>query len=175
MDARLEFNNNREIEIELERLRDAGYGPGTLRLMQNIGRYMKTSTQLRFRRQMDPEGRRWIPSQPAIERGGQTLRDTNRLFRSITWRAGLNYAEAGTNVVYAKPHQFGVAKIVNVREHTRMGRRGFGDGAASVKRFTVRAHTRPMLMHQRAFLGFSIFDRSQILGMIRQHLQTRGK
>ncbi len=49
-----------------------------------IGRYFKTSVQLRFRAQAAPDGTRWRPTQ----RGGQILRLTGRLRNSITYRAG---------------------------------------------------------------------------------------
>ena len=79
--------DDRQIEIQLERMRRAADGQGALPAMRAIARYGKTSTQLRFRDQKGPDGKRWIPSEPALERGGQTLRKTNRLFRSITGRA----------------------------------------------------------------------------------------
>lgn len=50
-----------------------------------IGRYLKTSTQLRFRAQKGPDGQAWPPSQRVIARGGQTLRLTSRLRNSITY------------------------------------------------------------------------------------------
>lgn len=50
-----------------------------------MGRYLKTSTQLRFRDQEDPEGRPWRPSQRVALHGGQTLRLSGRLRNSITY------------------------------------------------------------------------------------------
>lgn len=52
-----------------------------------IGRYLKTSTQLRFRAQKGPDGKAWPPSQRARAEGGQTLRLTGRLRNSITYRS----------------------------------------------------------------------------------------
>lgn len=50
-----------------------------------IGRYLKSSTQLRFRAQKAPDGRAWPPSQRVLAHGGQTLRLTSRLRNSITY------------------------------------------------------------------------------------------
>lgn len=50
-----------------------------------IGRYLKTSTQLRFRAQKTPDGQAWPPSQRVLAHGGQTLRLTSRLRNSITY------------------------------------------------------------------------------------------
>lgn len=162
--------DDRQVEIQLERLRDAMQGQGSLAAMQEIGRYGKTSTQFRFRDQRGPDGARWLQSQAARERGGQTLRNTNRLFRSFTWRATPGEASWGTNVVYARVHQYGIAENVNVRAHTRMVRQRYGEGASSTRRVQVRAHQRPMLMHRRPFLGFSLADRSEIWEILRDHI-----
>ena len=162
--------DDRQIEIQLERLRHAAAGQGALPAMRAIARYGKTSTQMRFRDQKGPDGKRWIPSKPALERGGQTLRKTNRLFRSIAWRATPGDAQWGTNVAYAAVHQFGMAKQVQVRQHSRIMRVARGGGASTVKRVAVKAHARAMLMHQRPYLGFSLYDRSEIYDILREHL-----
>ncbi|MBL8260926.1 MAG: phage virion morphogenesis protein [Xanthomonadaceae bacterium] len=163
--------DDRQVEIQLERLRDAMQGRGSLAAMQAIGRYGKTSTQFRFRDQRGPDGARWLPSQAARERGGQTLRHTSRLFRSFTWQATPGEASWGTNVVYARVHQYGIAENVSVRAHSRMVRQQFGEGASSTRRAQVRAHQRPMLMHRRPFLGFSLADRSEIWEILRDHIE----
>ncbi len=149
-----------------ERLKNAG---GDTRTMQGIARYMKTSAQLRFRTQTDPDGRAWWPSNRARREGGQTLRDSGRLLRSIVWRAGPLFAEAGTNVAYAAAHQFGVRKVVSVRAHRRMTRHVDQDGhRVSVRSSPVRAFARYMFLPIRAFMGFSQADRSEILRQLRE-------
>jgi phage virion morphogenesis protein len=162
--------DDRQVEIQLERLRDAMQGRGALSAMQAVGRYGKTSTQFRFRDQHGPDGARWLQSQAARERGGQTLRQTNRLFRSFTWRATPGEASWGTNVAYAAVHQFGFAESVSVRAHSRMVQQRFGEGASSIRRVQVQAHQRPMLMHRRPFLGFSLADRSEIWQILQEHI-----
>lgn len=154
------------ILMAFEKLKAAG---GDTRTMQGIARYMKSSAQLRFRSQTDPDGRGWWPSNRARKEGGQTLRLTGRLQRSLVWRAGPAFAEAGTNVAYAAAHQFGVRKIVTVRAHRRMTKHVDKDGhRMSVRSTPVRAFARYMFLPRRAFLGFSGADRAEILRQLRE-------
>jgi phage virion morphogenesis protein len=136
-----------------------------------IGRYGKTSTQLRFRTQLDPQGRPWLRSKRAKEQSGQTLRDSNRLFRSITWSAGSDYAEWGTNVVYAPAHNFGVRKMISIPAHRRHMSGTSKSGRAWAKAVPVKAHRRMMFLPQRQFIGFSAADRAEILDILREHAE----
>jgi len=77
--------------------------------MKDIGRALKTGTQLRFRAGQSPEGTPWRPSLRALAEGGQTLRLSGRLRNSITFAATKDAVEIGTNVLYAAIHQFGGA------------------------------------------------------------------
>jgi phage virion morphogenesis protein len=141
---------------------------GALPVMQRISRYMLTSTQLRFKAQQGPDGQAWWPSRRAAEESGQTLRDSGRLFRSLTRRAGADYAEAGTNVAYAAAHQFGVRKVINVRAHRRMRTKSQGErGTVSVTSSPVKAHARLMFLPIRAFVGFSRSDQDRIVQLLR--------
>lgn len=74
----------------------------------------------RFLVETDPLGNKWPPSQAALRRartgrGGGTLFDTGKLFRSIQLFAESQFTRSiGTNVVsktgfpYAEKHQFGI-------------------------------------------------------------------
>ena len=75
------------------------------KLMQRIGRAVHADTMLRFRSGKAPDGTPWLPLQA---RQGQPLRDTGRLQRSITWEADDQQATIGTNVKYARAHNFGI-------------------------------------------------------------------
>lgn len=87
----------------------------------------------RFLIETDPLGNKWPPSQAALRRaksgrGGGTLFDTGRLFRSIQLYAESATTRAiGTNVTspqgfpYAQKHQFGLGGMVQ-RQFL-----GFGD------------------------------------------------
>ena len=78
-----------------------------VRIHKRIAAYGVSSTQARFRSETDPQGKRWIPSLRAILEGGQTLTDTARLRKSITGKATAARAMWGTNVVYARRHNYG--------------------------------------------------------------------
>lgn len=151
----------------LARLRDAG---AKLRpLMQVIAQDLESSTRLRFQDGRDPSGKPWLPLSAATRfsrarkaAGGrvytasrrrttaaftraylgnmQPLLDTGRLRNSITSRYGGDYAEVGTNVVYAPIHQFG-------------GKAGRG----------VNIPARP-------FIGMSADDRALVVERLRQHI-----
>lgn len=69
-----------------------------------IGRAMVSRIRLCFRGAVSPHG---VPWKPVSSRLGQTLVDTGRLRRSITFRASPKDVVVGTNVKYAPIHQFG--------------------------------------------------------------------
>ena len=174
MDPRIYIHDQR-IEAALQRL-DTATGGNAPRAMAAVARFMKTSTQLRFRAGKAPDGSSWWPSNRAKEQGGQTLRDTNRLYRSITWKSGPAFAESGTNVVYAAAHHFGVRKIVTVRPHRRMTKGRNRAGGISVKSSPVKSFARLMFLPRREIFGFSASDRVEILDILRQELiPTAGK
>lgn len=91
--------------------------------MAVIGRFMLTQVQMEFRQGKDPYGTPWKPlSKTTIERrrkgkgkpgagagGVQILKDTGRLAASFTYDADAESVTVGTNVSYAKTHQFGAA------------------------------------------------------------------
>ena len=101
---------DREVKAAFARLIAAlPIGGDMTPVMKDIGRALKTGTQLRFRSQSAPEGTPWKPSLRAITEGGKTLRLTGRLRNSITFVASKDAVEIGTNVVYSAIHQFGGA------------------------------------------------------------------
>lgn len=76
-------------------------------LMDRIGAYGVASTQDRFLDETSPEGQKWKKSRRARDDGGQTLRDSNILFQSLTHNASAQAAEWGSNLIYAGIHQNG--------------------------------------------------------------------
>lgn len=69
-----------------------------------IGRVIANRIRLCFRLGVDPWGSPWARLKL---RRGQPLRDTGRLQRSITSRPDADGVTIGTNVLYARTHQFG--------------------------------------------------------------------
>lgn len=104
-------------------------------LTNKIGNDMKKEVALRFRREEDPDGKKWEALKGSdnnkesalrfsnngvksnkkgkkrkMKRGGnpKILQDTGRLKNSISMKNDKTKAIVGTNVVYAKTHQFGL-------------------------------------------------------------------
>jgi len=76
-----------------------GIGP----VMKEIGRKGLTFVKFGFRNEEDPYGNAWA----AIKRPGKILRDTSRLYRSLSYKVDGRVVTIGTNVCYAPGHQFG--------------------------------------------------------------------
>lgn len=88
---------------------------------------------------------------------GQVLKvRTGKLRRSVnikqTESSSGVYASVGTNVEYAKVHEFGFRGAVQVKEHMR--RQG-----GSKKKVRVRAHTRQVKLPERSFLRSALRDK----------------
>lgn len=115
-------------------------------ILDDVGRAMATETRQRFRSGTDPDGRPWKP----VKRGGQPLRLTGRLGRSITHRATDDAVEWGTNVAYAPYHQFGTKGPYTIRARTR---RALAWGRGGKRRF-AKSVQHPGVV-ARAFLGFT--------------------
>lgn len=107
-------------------------------VLAEIGASLLTSTQRRFEDEAGPDGGAW----DANQRGGAILRDTARLYQSLTYQVGADQVEVGTNVIYARIHQLG-------------GQAGRG------KSVTLPA---------RPFLGLDDEDRREVLAIVNDHL-----
>lgn len=120
-------------------------------LLDNIGSYGVSSTQERFIQRRDPEGQSWKESRRAREEGGQTLRDSNRLFQSLTHKVSGTSVAWGTNLVYASAHQFGA--VIVPKNGKKLKFNGVGGGFVFVDKVTIP---------QRAFLGIDDHDQDEI-------------
>ena len=123
-------------------------------IWQAIGQYGESSTRMRFRNQVGPDRRRWVPSIRARQVGGQTLVQKARLMRSITHNADNNGAEWGTNVVYAGVHQFGA--VIRAKSAGALRFRLPGGGFVTVKKVVIPA---------RPFLGVNAEDGREMLSL----------
>lgn len=74
---------------------------------RDIGASMLFATQRRFELEEDPEGNPWPKSIRAMAEGGTTLRDSNRLYSSLSFNASKSGVEWGTDVIYGAIHQDG--------------------------------------------------------------------
>lgn len=94
---------------------------------------------------------------------------TGRLRRSINTRVEEGMSDVtgtiGTNVKYARPHEFGFDGTVNVREHLRRSKLG--------NAFTVRAHSMHMHIPERSFLRSSLADEREQIRAELEHATQR--
>jgi phage virion morphogenesis protein len=127
-------------------------------LMEDLAVIGENTTRERFSTQLDPNGARWKPSLRAQIRGGKTLTQYGRLGDSITHRSDSKKAEWGTNVIYAAIHQIGGA--IRAKNGGKLRFRLANGGFANVGE---------VMMPQRAFLGISANDETDMLDAI----QTR--
>lgn len=174
---RSEVKDHEGLGSALQRLRALGESPRLI--FEGIATYGKTSTRLRFKTQTGPDGQKWKPSQRVKKHGGFTLQQTARLLRSISNRAGVSYAEWGTNVIYARIHQLG-GKIERHAHSgwTRLRTNARGQllrqpghahlavfAKATHKRAVVRRHTTAAYvinMPARPYLGINDQDQAEM-------------
>lgn len=148
-------------------------------MMRDIAGYLLFSTQRRFETETDPDGKKWEPLSPrtAKARAGRKirgtdhiLRQTTRLYQSLTSASDATSAQLGTNAEYAGIHQFGGAIQMPARQSRLSfkkvrGKRGVrfvraGTKDATVKDVTIGAYA--ISMPARPYLGISQADRVEI-------------
>lgn len=118
--------------------------------LQIISVDIKNETLRNFDEKHSFDGNAWKQSKRAAEQGGETLKDTGRLYRSFKNKAGRNYARVGTNVKYARLLNQGAKKgefgeiTVNVKSFKRKIYRKTKSGRKSKRasRTIVKAHSR---------------------------------
>lgn len=133
-----------------------------------LAEVMKTSTRDRFKRGINPEGKKWVPSIRAAEEGGKTLVDTARLRNSIRARADSSGFAVGTNVIYARRHQFGDKHPVTIRAKKKRGLR-FKIGGRWITKQRVRVQ-----LPARPFLGVSKDDLEEIQSTLEEAVSEHG-
>lgn len=132
--------DDRQINAALDRLIALGQHPREA--MQDIATIGENSTRDRFTTGTDPDGNAWKPSHRVMEKGGKTLIKSGRLLSSLTRDSGDDFAQWGSNAIYAAIHQAG-------------GKAGRGH--------KVEIPARP-------YLGINSDDEASIVDIINQHL-----
>ena len=131
----------------------------------------------------------WEPSKRSLEQSGQTLRDKGLLANSITVTVkqihGQLLITASSNLPYARVHQYGINKMVQVKQHTRTlrktskgtvyarGKRGQKlkkKLAEGITIFTVNAHSRLMRLPARPYLVIQNEDIIKIKELIQRRI-----
>lgn len=136
----------------LERMAALGQRPRPI--WDAIGQYGESSTRLRFKNQVDPDKKRWIPSRRIAQGGGQTLVQKARLLRSISHNSTNTGTSWGTNVIYAGIHQFG--GTIKAKGGGSLRFRLPGGGFVTVKKVTIP---------QRSFVGVNADDAREFLAL----------
>ncbi len=157
--------------------------PGAL--TAEIAAYLLTSTQRRFERQVDPDGKRWqalarrtsMKKVRGRRRGtGNILRLSNHLYDTLVHTSDDRSAEVGSNVEYAAIHQYGgeiqqyarsqrasFKKIRKRYRFVRPGTKGAVDRNITIGEHSIRIPARP-------YLGFNDQDRAEITAIGREWL-----
>jgi len=105
-----------------------------------LGRVIKTRIQLGFKQGRSPYG---VPWKPLKLRRGQPLVDTGRLRSSITSKVIGREAIIGTNVQYARTHQFGAVILPKSGKYLRVPFRGSAAGESPASFLFLRKATVP--------------------------------
>jgi len=125
-------------------------------LFDNIGAYGVSSTQQRIIEAKGPDGAAWQKSRRALLTGGQTLRQSGRLYMSLAHRASSRMVEWGSNLIYAGIHHFG--GIIRAKNKKALAFRSLNGNLTMVKQVTIPA---------RPYVGISAFDAERISGTAR--------
>lgn len=131
----------------------------TRALMESIGDALVTGVKTRLLNEVNPKGEKWEPSARALSQGGKTLTDTARLRDSIDYAATPTKVMVGSNLRYARIHQFG--GIVKPRKGKFLKFRG-RDGKDVFAR-QVKIPARP-------YLGVSEEDKKEVQATIQDFL-----
>ncbi len=151
--------DDRQVQSALDRLIAAGQSPREI--MRDIAAYGESSTRDRFKEGVAPDGSAWKPSWRVQERGGKTLIDSGRLVNSITSDSGDDYAEWGSNAIYAAIHQAG-GEIRPKTAKSLFFRTPGGEGR-KLQKVTIPA---------RPYLGINEQDEENIIDIVNSHLQN---
>ncbi len=132
----------------------------TGKLMASIGEALVSGVKTRFKNEEDPEGRKWEPSARALAEGGKTLTDTARLRDSIDYAATPTKVMVGSNLPYARIHQYG--GTIRPRKAKRLIFNGPGGEKIVAKQVTIPA---------RPYLGVSKADTEEFRATMEDFLK----
>jgi phage virion morphogenesis protein len=123
-----------------------------------IGARLMFKVDERFQYQRGPTGGPWVQSLRARLEGGETLTDRSILRKSITRQVHRDHVLVGTNVLYARIHQFGGVIVPKVAKALKFR---LANGA-----FVV---TQKVTMPARPFLGLDAEDLEDIEAAFDRH------
>jgi phage virion morphogenesis protein len=121
MEIRIELDAS-DIEAFKERLRSQSF---KIKMLESLGETMRGQTVKRFVTKTGPDGKGWAPwaaSTARRRKGGSLMVDTGRLRNSFSFKVTSPRLTLGSNVNYARYHQFGT-KHMPARPMLGIGKR----------------------------------------------------
>ncbi|WP_337267062.1 phage virion morphogenesis protein [Oryzifoliimicrobium ureilyticus] len=175
-----------EISPAIERL--VATTQNASQIMSEVAGYLLSSTQERFQRETGPDGKKWQALSPrtASARAGRgvrgydhILRDSVRLYNSLTTASNATTATVGTNVIYAGIHQFGGTieqgersqKLSLKRIRGKRGMRFVRSGRKGAIEREVTIGARSITIPARPYLGVNAADEAEIAAIIEAGLE----
>lgn len=131
----------------------------TEELMDSLGTMLHRNTVKRFDNEESPSGKKWKKSRRALEENGQTLSDTGNLKNNISYAVKGKSVMVGTNVHYARIHQFG--GIIKPKTKKTLA---FGRGGKKIL-------AKQVIMPARPFIGISKEDKDEARHIIGEFLK----
>lgn len=132
-------------------------------VLKNIGDYEAEATKERFRQEVDPDGKPWVPLNPLYKltkKGPRILTGQTRSLSQIVWQlASQSAVEIGSNEIYARIHNEG-GDIVPKNAAALV----FSMGGQT---FKVSQVTIP----RRQYLGVNEEDRARIEEIVQDHFE----
>lgn len=132
----------------------------TRALMASIGEALVSGVKTRFKKEEDPEGKKWEPSARALAEGGKTLTKDAHLRDSIDYAATPTRVMVGSNLPYARIHQYG--GTIRPKKAKALRFRGPGGEMIMAKQVTIPA---------RPYLGVSEADMEEVKGTMEDFLK----
>ena len=182
--VRIEVDTS-NVQAMLQRLID--FGQNQREALKDIATYGEASTRERFKASAGPDGLPWKPSRRVKKKGGKTLIMKGHLLDSIVSDSSDDYAQWGTNRIYAAIHQFGGdidRAAYSIQLRLRTDRKGnllrqesrknlaiFAKGRHKLARTvnaTIGAHQ--ITIPARPYLGINAADEASILDIINRHI-----
>lgn len=160
--ASIELNGTFKPMVEaLDRIALIGRNPA--RILDQVGEQMLKSTKERFHNQAGPDGSPWAPVHPdyaATKPDSRILFRTGELFGGLEKFVDGNRLVWGSQLPYAKAHQFG-ATIIPRTDGVKALRFWIGGKQFDVKKVVIPA---------RPYLGFTAEDRQTVLEELHEFL-----
>ena len=150
------IDGERKIFEWLEKLKAAAANNSPI--WRKIGLTLQDGVLDSFDAERSPDGKAWQKSWRASLQGGKSLQNTGRLRDSIQLVVNGSDIAVGTNVIYAKTHQFGAT--IRAKNGKYLTFKGAGSWA-KVQSVSIPA---------RPFLGLSQVTEGKIIDLIKDYL-----